>query len=720
MRLLPTRIRALRRRAGLPRVGLPRPAAPRPEALEDRCVPSASIYYSIDGSGNNPFHPDWGSVGQDLLRTAPAQYGDGVSSLAGAGRPSARAISDLIVTDPTDGNLPNNRLMSDWVYAWGQFIDHDIDLTSDGSGSQLQPANVVVPNNPTDPFSTAYNPPGPGLIFFNRSEYDPATGTSTRNPRQQPNDITAFIDGSMIYGDDPTVADALRAKDPAHPGRLKFSTGSDGSMMLPLNNHTYFPNISLDPNDANAAFSIANGSGIVPDDQLFMAGDVRANENIELTSVHTLFLREHNRLADLIHANNPAMSDEAVYQAARAIVIAEVQSITFNEFLPALLGSNVVPDYTGYRPWVNPGIANEFSTAAFRLGHSLLAPDVQFLNPDGSMKFAPVKLSNAFFNPPVLEANGADPILKYLATDNAQEVDNKIVPELQNFLFGPPGAGGFDLASLNIQRGRDHGLADYNTVRAYYGLPRVTSFDQITSNHTLATQLQSLYGSVNNIDLWVGGLAEDHVPGGSVGPLFTRIVSNQFQRLRDGDRLWFENQYDGTALSLLEHTTLEQIISRNTVNHDLQANVFFFRMQIRGTVFNDANHNGVRDFGEGGVAGRVIQLLDPSGTLIAQTTTAADGTYSFNNLTSSLNPAVAYQVVEVLPAGVVQTTTNPAPITFTRGETFFSVNFGNYFGGDWSGSLSGNGNGWSVDSGGGVGPLANWAGVSIVLSDLLH
>src|SRR5205807_148423 len=163
-----------------------------------------------------------------------------------------------------------------------------------------------------------------------------------------------------------------------------------------------------------------------------------------------------------------------------------------------------------------------FSTAAFRLGHSLLAPDVQFLNPDGSTAFAPVSLANSFFNPPVLEANGADPILKYLATDNAQEIDNKIVPELQNFLFGPPGAGGFDLASLNIQRGRDHGLADYNTTRAAYGLPRVTSFAQITSNPALAAQLQSLYGNVNNIDLWVGGLAEDHVPGGSVGPLFTR------------------------------------------------------------------------------------------------------------------------------------------------------------------------------------------------------
>src|SRR5207249_9311881 len=141
-------------------------------------------------------------------------------------------------------------------------------------------------------------------------------------------------------------------------------------------------------------------------------------------------------------------------------------------------------------------------------------------------------------NPNLIVSNGVDPILKYLGTDNAQEIDNKIVPELQNFLFGPPGSGGLDLASLNIQRGRDHGLADYNTVRAAYGLPRVTSFAQITSDPVLQQKLKDLYGSVNNIDLWVGAMAEDHVRGSSLGPLARRIIADQFQRLRDGDRFW--------------------------------------------------------------------------------------------------------------------------------------------------------------------------------------
>jgi hypothetical protein len=647
----------------------------RLEALEERCLLTASSLYSIDGTGNNLTHPLWGSVGQDLLRNAPAQYADGLNALAGADRPSARLISTTLATDATDGGLPNSRFMSDWVYAWGQFIDHDMDLTTGGTGTQAQAADIPVPAN--DPYFDPGNT-GNQVIPFGRSEFDPGTGITT--PRQQPNDITAYLDASMIYGSNATVANALRT---FVGGRLKSSPGADGVVgtqddLLPTNDQTYFPGYHETGGDGTGAFKMANDAHLVPDGQLFMAGDIRANENIELTSVHTLFLREHNRVADTVHRLYPTLSDEAIYQTARAIVIAEVQSITVNEFLPALVGASAVPAYAGYNQRVNPGIATEFSTAGFRLGHSLLAPDVQFLNPDATTQAPPVSLADSFFNPTLFAQHGADPILKYLATDNAQEIDNKIVPELQNFLFGPPGAGGFDLASLNIQRGRDHGLADYNTVRAYYGLQPVTSFAQISSVPAVQTALQQLYGTVNNIDLWVGGLAEDHVAGSSLGPLFQRIVLDQFQRLRVGDRLWFENLYCGAALTALEHTTLAGILGRNTVNNDLQANVFFYRLQISGTVFNDANGNGVRDLGEGGVAGRTVQLIDhATGEVVAQTTTAANGTYRFDNLTSGLEAGVAYDVREVLPAGVYQTTNNPATLTFTRSRVVIGIDFGN-------------------------------------------
>jgi hypothetical protein len=147
---------------------------------------------------------------------------------------------------------------------------------------------------------------------------------------------------------------------------------------------------------------------------------------------------------------------------------------------------------------------------------------------------------------------------------------------LRNFLFGPPGAGGFDLAALNIQRGRDHGLLDYNSVRVAYGLPRVSSFAGITSNATIQTKLKDIYSSVDAMDLWVGGLSEDHLPGSSVGPTFQRIIADQFERIRDGDRFWYRWTFKGAQLEAIERTRLSDIIRRNTSLTKIQDDVFFY------------------------------------------------------------------------------------------------------------------------------------------------
>src|SRR5262249_53251757 len=117
---------------------------------------------------------------------------------------------------------------------------------------------------------------------------------------------------------------------------------------------------------------------------MFLAGDIRANENIELSSLQILFMREHNRQASILAKQHPGWSDEQLYQGARQIVIAEIQSITYNEYLPALLGPNAIKPYTGYKSNVNPGISAEFSEAAFRFGHSQLDDDVEFLKQNGN------------------------------------------------------------------------------------------------------------------------------------------------------------------------------------------------------------------------------------------------------------------------------------------------------------------------------------------------
>lgn len=502
----------------------------------------------LDGVGNNRANPAWGSVNQHLLRLSPVDYGDGVSTPAGADRPSARVVSNTFSVSPANGIL-NDRDFTAFVYAWGQFLDHDIDLT--GSASPAEPLPVVVPSG-----DEWFDPNGTGAmtILFSRSQYDPATGTSRDNPREQINAITAFVDGSQIYGVDAERAAALRE---FVGGRMKVSAGN----LMPFNTD---------------GLENANDAHRVDDSQLFVAGDVRANENPELMSLHILFSREHNRIADEAARQHPNWTDEELYQYARRIVIAELQKITYEEFLPAILGENAMPAYRGYQADVNPGIATEFSTAAFRVGHSMLGDDIEFLDNEGEEILEAMELRESFFNPTVFNETDIDSLLKYLASDNAQEIDPIVVDDVRNFLFGEPGQGGFDLASLNLQRGRDHGIADYNTVRVAYGLQRVTGFDQITSDKALQAKLAATYGNVDNIDLWIGGLAEDHLPGSSMGETFTAILVDQFTRLRDGDRFWYQSSLPNGLVQQIEDTTLADVIRRNTELTKLQADVFFF------------------------------------------------------------------------------------------------------------------------------------------------
>ena len=292
--------------------------------------------------------------------------------------------------------------------------------------------------------------------------------------------------------------------------------------------------------------------------------------------MHTLWVREHNRIADEIAATDPSLSDEQIYQQARRIVTAEIQAITYNEYLPALLGEDAISDYAGYDPTVNPGISSIFSTAIYRFGHTTLTPELLRLDNDGSVIDAgSLALRDAFFAPDEIVSSGIDPLLLGGASQLAQEIDTQVVDDVRNFLFGAPGSGGFDLASLNIQRGRDHGLPDYNQARVDMGLEPVSSFAEITSDPELQAALEEVYGDVDNIDVWVGALAEDHLPGTSMGELSTTVMVDQFERLRDGDRFWYQQTFQGRELQMIENTTLADVIRRNTDVTDIQNNVFF-------------------------------------------------------------------------------------------------------------------------------------------------
>ena len=319
-----------------------------------------------------------------------------------------------------------------------------------------------------------------------------------------------------------------------------------------------------------------NGFPNAPDNSAayFLAGDVRANEQVGLTAMHTLFMREHNFWAGRIKRMDPGLDDDGIYYRARAIVGAEIQVITYRDFLPLLLGPNALPVYTGYKPELDPTIANSFSTAAYRVGHTLLSPTLLRLDAN-NQSIGDLDLSQAFFNPTEISGPGIEPYLRGLAKQVPQEVDCYLVDGVRNFLFGPPGAGGFDLAALNIQRGRDHGLPRYNQVREDFGLARKTSFAEITSDTDVQARLAASYATPEDIDLWVGALAEDHVNGGLVGELIFTILKDQFTRLRDGDRFWYQSYLPRNLIRQVEKQTLTKIIRRNTpIRGELQADVF--------------------------------------------------------------------------------------------------------------------------------------------------
>lgn len=496
---------------------------------------------TIDGSGNNPKHELWGSAGIKLLRLTSPDYSDGFSTPAGADRPSAREISNACADQKRSKR--NAAGMSHYMWAWGQFLDHDISLTDSARPTERMDIEVPRGDAHFDPDAT-----GRMAIPFSRSIYK----SDRHGVRQQMNQITAWIDASQVYGSDEERARALRRKR-GTGDRMK--TG--GIKMLPYNRRGF------------------DNAPTAHDPSMFLAGDVRANENAALTSLHVLFVREHNRITKMLRRQG-GLTHEERYQLARALVGAEMQAITYNEFLPALLGPDALAPYAGYDPGTNPGISNLFSTACYRFGHSMLPGHLPRIGADGeSIAAGDIRLKSAFFAPRVLLETGIEPFLRGLASVRAQEVDTLVIDDVRNFLFGKPGQGGFDLAALNIQRGRDHGLPSYNQARAELGLEPAASFADVTSDPVAQERLAEIYSTVDDVDAWVGVLSEDHFPGAMVGELAFHVLRDQFERLRDGDRFWYQSALTPEQVAWVERHNLATIIRLNTeIGEELRDELF--------------------------------------------------------------------------------------------------------------------------------------------------
>jgi hypothetical protein len=511
-------------------------------------------YRTFDGSYNNLTNTFWGAAGTNLRRITEIGYSDGISAPAGLDRPNPRYLSNEIFAQE---NITNDKLgLSDYCWVFGQFIDHDIGLTPDGN----EPAMINVPAG--DPWFDPMNS-GRVLIPMVRNVFDPETGTGAGNPRQHPNMITAFIDGSGVYGSDEETANWLRSFS---GGKLKASADN----MLPFNTLTGEFDSEIDPNAPHMDDAVGLS------DKLYVAGDPRANENPLLLGFHTIFMREHNRLCDELAVQHPDWDDERLYQHARKMVGGFIQSIVFNEWLPAMGVS--LESYRGYQEDINPQLSNVFTAAAFRLGHTLLNGNLIRMKNDGQiMEEGNIGLREAFFNPMiVVESGGIEPFLKGMGVQVQQQMDSKIIDDVRNFLFGPPGAGGLDLAAININRGRERGLPDFNTIRANLGLRKYFFFQQMDWNYNILIKMVKTYKNVNKVDPWVGMLVERPRPGKLFGETIMTIMEEQFGALRDGDRFFYENDpvLSDDEKRMIRNTTMYDVLMRNTRIELMQRNVF--------------------------------------------------------------------------------------------------------------------------------------------------
>jgi peroxidase len=542
-----------------PQVANPPPQVANPPASSNSAAQiDVQKYRSYNGTFNNLANNLYGSASIPLLRKLPIKYDDGYSIPTG-GFPSrlvsTRLVSNLLFNRKIEYDVPAEADTSFLFTMWGQFTDHDVTFSWDSSffstptDNQCVPFPIPIPKG--DPVFDSYNNGGQTMGFC-RASIVKGTGTAPGNPIQVPNFVTAWIDGSQVYGPTNARTQVLRAWK---GGLMLTSKGVDGD---------YLP-INCVGTTTTTLLVMANANK-VPSYDLFGAGDFRANENAVLLSLQTLFMREHNRRAAKYYATSN--NDEEAFQNARKMIMAHIQKITYEDYLPIVLGK-ALPTYNGYDPSVNPNIAEFFSTVAFRFGHDQLPNILPRLDPNGvSIPEGAVLLRDAFFDVDSFKPFGASCFLRGAALSSSRPVDAIFEDDIRQFLFGIGAATATDLAARNMQRARDMGIGFYNDARVAYGLTPCTTFSCVTDDSQAATILNQLYGqdNVDYLDCFAGGLLETKLPNAKVGPLFAAAISDQFERIRDGDRYFYLNPGVLTAdeLAEIQSTTLADIIHRNT------------------------------------------------------------------------------------------------------------------------------------------------------------
>ncbi|XP_036390591.1 eosinophil peroxidase [Megalops cyprinoides] len=552
-------------------------------------------YRTINGECNNRKNPLWGAANTPYTRWLPPEYEDGHTTPRGWDPlhtynnftlPPVRSVSQVVLYTHNE-DISMDTSLSHLLVEWGQWLDHDLALTpqspsttSFNTGADC--THTCSRDTPCFPIQIPVSDPRAdtqSCMPFFRSAPSCIVRALPWHHREQLNAITSFVDASMVYGSSASLSFALRNhSSPLGLLAQNLQYSDAGMALMPFSAHLP-PHIDpCGPRRGNHSSHPKTPSEQANITFCFQAGDSRANEHLGMIALHTLFLREHNRLAHELHHINPHWGPEALYQEARKILGAMHQVLTWEWYLPRILGEtgyfDLFPPYRGYHPEVDPSIANAFSAAAFRFAHVTVQPQVSRLGPGyrPSPQHPTLPLHHSLFASwRVVQEGGIDPVLRGMLFSPAklQMAGQMMVEELTERLFQAQGGLPLDLGALNLQRGRDHGLPGYSAWRQLCGLSVPVTVADLTSvlgNHALARQLLQLYGTPQNIDLWVGAISEPPLPGGRVGALLGCLIAKQFRALRDGDRFWWEKDgvFSDAQRAQLRKVSLSRIICDNT------------------------------------------------------------------------------------------------------------------------------------------------------------
>ena len=540
-------------------------------------------YRAYNGYCNNVQNPNWGVANRRYLRYLPPDYGDGISiprqDFNNQCLPSARQVS---LSVHPDSDLPHPHLMA-VTAIWGEFTYHDLSHTPQMAGflgQRLKCCGVTFQSFHPEcyPIKIPTNDSAYGDLGLKCQEYT-RSGTASRTgctlgPREQINQVTAYLDGSVIYGSSKEESEELRL----------FT----GGLLRVQRLESQDSSRDLLPADDNTIDCAAEGGS-----KCFKAGDVRVNEHIGLVAIHTLWMRQHNRIARQLADINPHWNDEQLFQETRRIVGAQIQHITYSEYLPVILGKAVVDKYgltpqstgffTGYDINTNAGTANSVATSVMRFVASLMPARFDYYDRVGK-KLQAKDISDSFYKPfEMYDPQTLDQILRGLIKGHAQNEDVFIGEAMTSKMFMDSKTGvGLDLAAQIIQQGRDHGIPGYTEWRHFCDLPAVNSFSDLRSvmADSVIAKLQEVYKDVKDVDLFTGGLAEIPNKGAAVGPTFGCLLGRQMYYYKRGDRYWYENDIPPSSftkdqLNEIRKVSLGSVICENSESIDfVQPNVF--------------------------------------------------------------------------------------------------------------------------------------------------